>query len=177
MVQSSVVSSSCEILCTCTHRLPASSHYSVRLLSIHFSFHQLISILLLQEVDTYFYDPNYDQEDFAFEDESPYPEVRSAVANTDDPSMPASTLRAWVMGLLWAVVLPSINQFFWFRYPAVEVTGIVAQLVSYPLGRALAAYTPNWRILGTELNPGPFTIKEHVLITVRSERFCRPNGD
>ncbi|KAK7468277.1 hypothetical protein VKT23_002787 [Stygiomarasmius scandens] len=118
------------------------------------------------EVDTYFYDPNYDQEDFAFEDESPYPEVRSAVANTDDPSMPASTLRAWAMGLLWAVVLPSINQFFWFRYPAVEVTGIVAQLVSYPLGRALAAYTPNWRILGTELNPGPFTIKEHVLITI-----------
>lgn len=27
------------------------------------------------------------------EDDSPYPEVRSAVANADDPDMPAGTLR------------------------------------------------------------------------------------
>ena len=33
------------------------------------------------------------------EDDSPYPEVRSAVANTDDPSIPASTLRAWILGM------------------------------------------------------------------------------
>lgn len=32
------------------------------------------------------------------EDDSPYPEVRSAVANTDDPSIPVGTLRAWIMG-------------------------------------------------------------------------------
>ncbi|KAI0291282.1 hypothetical protein BC826DRAFT_912486 [Russula brevipes] len=32
--------------------------------------------------------------------ESPYAEVRSAVANTDDPTIPASTFRAWAVGLL-----------------------------------------------------------------------------
>ena len=32
------------------------------------------------------------------DDDSPYPEVRSAVANTDDPSIPVSTLRSWVLG-------------------------------------------------------------------------------
>lgn len=32
------------------------------------------------------------------EDDSPYPEVRSAVANTDDPSMPSSTIRSWTIG-------------------------------------------------------------------------------
>ena len=39
------------------------------------------------------------------EDDSPYPEVRAAVANTDDPTIPASTIRAWVLGLIWAIVL------------------------------------------------------------------------
>ena len=32
------------------------------------------------------------------EDDSPYPEVRSAVANTDDPTVPVNTLRTWVIG-------------------------------------------------------------------------------
>lgn len=40
------------------------------------------------------------------EDDSPYPEVRSAVANTDDPDIPVSTIRAWVLGLIFAVLLP-----------------------------------------------------------------------
>ncbi|KAJ3751338.1 OPT oligopeptide transporter protein-domain-containing protein, partial [Lentinula detonsa] len=118
-----------------------------------------------------------------FEDESPYPEagtlpflsvhlftvpiqVRCAVSNTDDPLMPVSTLRAWVLGVIWSIVVPGINQFFFFRYPSVEVTGIVAQLITYPIGRAAAAYLPHWKFFGLELNPGPFTIKEHVLITV-----------
>ena len=58
------------------------------------------------------------------EDDSPYPEVRSAVANTDDPSMPASSLRVWVIGLIWAMIIPGMNQFFFFRFPAVNVTGV-----------------------------------------------------
>ncbi|KAJ3807537.1 OPT oligopeptide transporter [Lentinula aff. lateritia] len=119
-------------------------------------------------IQKYFDDPNLDLDvdsDFAFEDESPYPEVRCAVSNTDDPLMPVSTLRAWVFGLTWSLVVPGINQFFFFRYPSVEVTGIVAQLITYPIGRAAAAYLPCWNFFGLELNPGPFTIKEHVLIT------------
>ena len=47
--------------------------------------------------------------------DSPYPEVRAAVANFDDPTMPSSTIRAWTLGLLWALVLPSVNQFFLVR--------------------------------------------------------------
>ncbi|KAH7881628.1 OPT oligopeptide transporter [Lentinula edodes] len=119
-------------------------------------------------IQNYFDDPNLDLDvdsDFAFEDESPYPEVRCAVSNTDDPLMPVSTLRAWVLGLTWSLIVPGINQFFFFRYPSVEVTGIVAQLITYPIGRAAAAYLPCWNFFGLELNPGPFTIKEHVLIT------------
>ncbi|KAF9020557.1 small oligopeptide transporter, partial [Hymenopellis radicata] len=102
----------------------------------------------------------------AAEEDSPYPEVRSAVANYDDPDMPASTLRAWVLGIFWAIVLPGMNQFFFFRYPSVSISGLVAQLVVYPFGRAWARFMPAVRICGISVNPGPFTIKEHVIVTV-----------
>ncbi|KAJ7660928.1 small oligopeptide transporter [Mycena polygramma] len=114
-----------------------------------------------------FDDPNLDKEHFVgLDDESPYPEVRSAVANTDDPDMPVTTVRTWVLGLVWAIIIPGLNQFFFFRFPGITITGIVAQLLSFPCGRAAAAYLPNWRIMGVSLNPGPFTVKEHVLITI-----------
>ena len=72
------------------------------------------------------------------EDDSPYPEVRSAVANTDDPNIPVSTLRAYVMGILWVVIIAGLNQFFFFRYPSVTISGFIAQLLAFPLGRAWA---------------------------------------
>ncbi|KAF7291148.1 OPT oligopeptide transporter [Mycena indigotica] len=116
-----------------------------------------------------FDDPNLDKDAAIagiLEDDSPYPEVRSAVANTDDPTIPVATLRAWVLGLIWAIIIPGLNQFFFFRYPAVTVTSIVAQLLTFPLGRAWARVLPNISIFGVQLNPGPFTIKEHVIITI-----------
>jgi len=93
------------------------------------------------------FDPNYDSNsvlgellmiskgfaliyfsDIMIEDDSPYPEVRSAVANFDDPEMPASTLRAWILGIFWAILLPGMNQFFFFRYPSVSIGGVSADL-------------------------------------------------
>ena len=44
--------------------------------------------------------------------------------------------------------------------------GLVAQLLSFPMGRLWAYAMPNYRLFGTQLNPGPFTIKEHVLVTI-----------
>jgi len=43
---------------------------------------------------------------------------------------------------------------------------IIPLLVSFPIGKALARYVPNVTLFGVELNPGPFTIKEHVIITI-----------
>lgn len=71
-------------------------------------------------------DPNFDPTVAALEDESPYPEVRSAVSNTDDPSMPSSTFRAWVVGLIWAVLIPGVNQFFFLRYPSINISQVRA---------------------------------------------------
>ncbi|KAG0691921.1 OPT oligopeptide transporter [Suillus ampliporus] len=116
-----------------------------------------------------FDDPNINKEEAitgVLEDDSPYPEVRSAVSNTDDMSMPVNTLRAWIMGFFWVLIIPGLNQFFFFRYPSVNITGIVAQLLSFPMGRLWAAVVPNISVFGARLNQGPFTIKEHVLITI-----------
>lgn len=113
------------------------------------------------------------------EDDSPYPEVRSAVANFDDDTMPVSTIRAWVLGMCGAIVLPGVNQFFYYRYPGIVVGSVrnslnylnchlilipqlVAQLMVFPIGRAWARIVPSIKIFGHSLNTGPFTIKEHV---------------
>ncbi|KAI5123303.1 hypothetical protein M0805_009324 [Coniferiporia weirii] len=111
-------------------------------------------------------DPNLDRNAILFEDDSPYPEVRSAVANTDDPTMPSSTIRSWVIGLVFAIVMSGLNQFFFFRYPSVTIGNLVAQLLSFPCGRLWAKVVPNVSIFGLPLNPGPYTVKEHVLSTI-----------
>ncbi|KAJ7822431.1 small oligopeptide transporter [Mycena leptocephala] len=100
------------------------------------------------------------------EEDSPYPEVRSAVANFDDPEMPVSTIRSWTLGILFSILIPCMNQFFHFRYPSVNLGPVVAQLIAFPIGSIWARWMPNVAIFGIPLNPGPFTIKEHVLIIV-----------
>jgi hypothetical protein len=39
-------------------------------------------------------------------------------------------------------------------------------VLSFPICKAWARYLPNISIFGFPLNPGPFTIKEHVIITI-----------
>ena len=65
---------------------------------------------------------------FYSEDDSPYLEVRSAVANFDDPEMPASTIRAWTLGIIWAILLSGMNQFFYFRYPSVAIGNVRSKM-------------------------------------------------
>jgi OPT oligopeptide transporter protein len=66
---------------------------------------------------------------FVTDDDSPYCEVRSAVANTDDPTMPVSTFRAWVVGLIWVIIIPGVNQFFNLRYLSVYMGAVCPSAV------------------------------------------------
>ncbi|VDB85097.1 unnamed protein product [Peniophora sp. CBMAI 1063] len=111
-------------------------------------------------------DPNFDPEAVQFENDSPYPEVRSAVSNTDDPDMPVNTLRAWVVGLIWSILIPGVNQFFFFRYPSVTIGPLVPLLLTFPVMRLWHRIMPNVKLFGVSVNPGPFTVKEHVLVNV-----------
>ena len=53
------------------------------------------------------------------------------------------------------------------RYPTIYVNQLVAQLISFPMGRLWARFMFRATIFGIPLNPGPFTIKEHVRMHFR----------
>ncbi|KAK6202518.1 oligopeptide transporter [Scheffersomyces amazonensis] len=100
------------------------------------------------------------------EDDSPYPEVRAAVPSSDDPTMYQSTIRSWVLGMILTTIGCGMNLLFSFHAPAFSITTYVTSILAWPLGRAWAAFLPDWKIFGVSLNPGPFNIKEHTLITI-----------
>ncbi|KAM3421971.1 hypothetical protein BST61_g2348 [Cercospora zeina] len=75
-------------------------------------------------------------------DTSPYPEVRAVVPETDDPTIPVNTLRMWIWGTIWVLIGAGVNQFFSLRYPAVHIVSIVAELLAFPMGVALAKILP-----------------------------------
>ncbi|KND86728.1 Sexual differentiation process protein isp4 [Tolypocladium ophioglossoides CBS 100239] len=104
------------------------------------------------------------------QEDSPYPEVRSSVPPTDDPSMPVDTIRAWVIGAVLCTIIAACNVLLSLRRGVISISPTVVQLVAYPLGCFSARILPNrvFRVLGLEfnLNPGPFNVKEHTIITM-----------
>ncbi|KAF9926403.1 hypothetical protein FBU30_004003 [Linnemannia zychae] len=95
------------------------------------------------------------------EENSPIPEVAAIVSNKDDSSLPVMTFRYWIMAVVFSCLLSFFNQFFWFRTTPMTLSTLVIQLISYPFGRFLARVLPPG-----PLNPGPFNIKEHVLVAL-----------
>jgi OPT family oligopeptide transporter len=91
---------------------------------------------------------------------------------TDDPTLPCLTFRTWVLGIACCALLAFVNQFFGYRQNILYVTSVSAQIALLPIGRLMESVLPNkfirfprtkWAL---SLNPGPFNIKEHVLITI-----------
>ncbi|KAJ7564971.1 hypothetical protein O6H91_02G042200 [Diphasiastrum complanatum] len=113
----------------------------------------------------------FDDEEDA-DDQSPVEQVALTVPTTDDPTLPVLTFRMWTLGLLSCMMLSFLNQFFSYRTAPLIITPITVQIVSLPLGRFMAKYLPNKSVRMPftsstfSLNPGPFNIKEHVLITI-----------
>ncbi|KAG9320156.1 hypothetical protein KVV02_004293, partial [Mortierella alpina] len=102
------------------------------------------------------------------EEDSPIEEVRVTVPNTDDPQLPCNTFRMWFLGLLFTLIISFVNQFFHLRQTTITIGYSVVALVSLPLGHAMARVLPTRKFslfgFSFSLNPGPFSIKEHVLI-------------
>lgn len=103
-------------------------------------------------------------------DRCPVEEVALVVPETDDPSLPVMTFRAWSLGLSSCVLLIFLNTFFTFRTQPLTISAILMQIAVLPIGRFMATILPTkeysflgWRFT---LNPGPFNMKEHVIITI-----------
>ncbi|KAF9111125.1 hypothetical protein BGX27_005360 [Mortierella sp. AM989] len=128
-----------------------------------------------------FYDEKFDYDDVKFshdpenheiqlddDDDSPIEEVRVTIPNTDDPNIPYNTFRMWTLGLFWTCIVAFINQFFYLRQATISINYSVVALLSLPMGHLMAYALPTrqFNFLGAKcsLNPGPFSIKEHVLI-------------
>ncbi|KAJ6784825.1 hypothetical protein PWT90_06805 [Aphanocladium album] len=103
------------------------------------------------------------------QDDSPYPEVRAAVPPTDE-DMPVDTIRAWVIGGILCTIVSACNVLLSMRRTPISISSTVVQLVAYPIGCAWASFVPakTFRVFGRtfELNPGPFNVKEHTIITM-----------
>lgn len=107
----------------------------------------------------------------AEDDECPIKQVDITVPKTDDPTMPVLTFRMWVLGIAACVILSFVNQFFWYRSNPLSVSSIAAQIAVVPLGHLMAKTLPTRLFFKDSrfefsMNPGPFNIKEHVLITI-----------
>ncbi|KAJ3119155.1 hypothetical protein HK100_000457 [Physocladia obscura] len=84
------------------------------------------------------------------------------VPQTDDPTTPTFTVRAFTIGFVWCFFLSVVNTLLSFRTNAFGVGANVALILSYPIGLAWAALLPK----GNIINPGPFNVKEHTLIYI-----------
>ncbi|KAJ5453958.1 Sexual differentiation process protein isp4 [Penicillium daleae] len=102
-------------------------------------------------------------------DNSIYPEVRAAVPNIDEGGH-SNTLRAWVIGMLFATIGSALNMLFSMRQPYIVIPSYIAQVVAYPVGKAWERFMPNkkFKFFGIEcsLNPGVFSKKEHALVVI-----------
>lgn len=102
-------------------------------------------------------------------DNSPYPEVRAAVPNVDEGGH-SNTIRAWVIGMVFTTIGSALNMLFSMRQPYIVIPSYIAQVVAYPVGKAWERFIPNktFRFFGHEcqLNPGPFSKKEHAIVVI-----------
>ena len=102
--------------------------------------------------------------------QSEFLEVRAAVDLEDNVNMPAETFRAYTIGILFTLLGAIASNITSLREQPLVVSASIVQLVSLPVGRLWAKLMPDKTLTmgkySLRLNPGPFTIKEHTLITV-----------
>ncbi|KAJ1926191.1 hypothetical protein FBU59_007338, partial [Linderina macrospora] len=96
--------------------------------------------------------------------------IDAAVSSTDDPLTPSLTFRVLLLGAIFSAALAFVNVYYWFRSNPITLGIPVVQLLSLPAGWLLSFILPT-RQFNTfgfrwSLNPGPFSTKEHVLISV-----------
>lgn len=101
----------------------------------------------------------------------PYPEVRAVVDPYDDPTLPAETLRVYIIALFWTLVGSTINNFFVHRLPSITLSSSTVQLLLLPSGRLWEkCFENNKRVSifgkSININPGRWNHKEMMLSSI-----------
>ncbi|KAJ3498961.1 hypothetical protein NLG97_g722 [Lecanicillium saksenae] len=98
--------------------------------------------------------------------------VRRVVNLTDDPSEPTITFRYFLLTILFVAPGAFLSQMSHFRTTSAPYSVFFVQIASNYVGKFLALALPAWEIKipftkkSFNLNPGPFSTKEHVLVTI-----------
>lgn len=97
-------------------------------------------------------------------------EVRETVSFTDDPSAPTLTFRYFLMTLIFVPPGAFLDTMSSYRTSSAAYSVFFVQIASYWMGKWLARVLPKKTIrihkFSFSLNPGPFSIKECVLVTL-----------
>jgi len=99
-------------------------------------------------------------------------QVRQIINLTDDPALLTITFRYFVLSALFVIPGAFLSQMSHFRTTSAPYSVFFVQIACHYVGHFLAKILPAWtvRLPGTSwsfsLNPGPWSIKEHVLVTV-----------
>lgn len=98
--------------------------------------------------------------------------MRLTVPITDDPTQPVLTFRTWIIGPITCAFLAFVEIFFGFRQNPIALSSSCFQMLLVICGKSMAAALPSKpvKVPGIKwtfsMNPGPFTIKEHVLLSI-----------
>ncbi|POR34348.1 Oligopeptide transporter OPT superfamily [Tolypocladium paradoxum] len=98
--------------------------------------------------------------------------VRRIVSLKDDPTEPTLTFRYFLMTILFVVPGAFVSQLSRYRTSYAPFSIYFVQIASNYVGLWLAKVLPAWEIRvpftkrSFNLNPGPFSSKEHVLVTI-----------
>ncbi|KAI0998918.1 hypothetical protein K3495_g9278 [Podosphaera aphanis] len=100
------------------------------------------------------------------------PSVRRVVSLEDDPTLPTLTFRYFILTLLFVLPGAFLSQLSHFRTTYAPYSVFFVQIASDYVGVWLAKVLPAWNVkipftkFGFNLNPGPWSVKEHVLVTL-----------
>ncbi|KAJ1664997.1 hypothetical protein IW140_003610 [Coemansia sp. RSA 1813] len=95
---------------------------------------------------------------------------RNSDRNNGEGEGEGLTFRVLVLGTMFSSALAFVNMYYWFRSNPISVGIAAVQLLSLPAGwvlsRVLPTHTFNTFGMRWTMNPGRFSMKEHVLISV-----------
>ncbi|KAL2070302.1 hypothetical protein VTL71DRAFT_13328 [Oculimacula yallundae] len=98
--------------------------------------------------------------------------VRRIVSFEDDPTLPTLTFRYFVLCIIFILPGAFLSQLSHYRTTSAPYSVFFVQIASNYVGVWLAKILPAWNVrvpftsFGFNLNPGPFGVKEHVLVTI-----------
>ncbi|KAJ3973155.1 OPT oligopeptide transporter protein-domain-containing protein [Lentinula raphanica] len=143
----------------------------------------------IEETGTLFIDITIIHSDFLIPDEDDDPAndmlpeiVRGLVDFEDDPTMPVITWRFFFLSGTLTALGAWLTQMGYFRTTYIPYSIYFVQIVALYFGRILASTLPQKQIgrgkFSFDLNPGPFSIKEHVAIVLAANTRATNNlGD